>query len=70
MGSEVTMGYEAESRAIAPGGSAIVFIWAFSPSPIEMGHIEAVISTSAFSATVSSVQKESSFESKGIYIDI
>lgn len=58
-------GYEAESRAIAPGGSAVVFVWGFSPSPLEVGHIEACISTSAFSATVSSIQKESCLEPKG-----
>jgi hypothetical protein len=31
---ESATGYESESRAIAPGGSAVVFIWAFNPSPI------------------------------------
>jgi hypothetical protein len=64
MGSVAT-GYEVESRAIMPQGSVVVFIWAFSPSPIEIGHLKACISTAAFSATVASTQRESCCEAKG-----
>jgi hypothetical protein len=64
IGSEAT-GYEMESRAIMPGGSAVVFLWAFSPSPIEIGHLKANINTAAFSVTIASTQRESSCESRG-----
>lgn len=64
MGSAATK-YETESRAIMPNGSALVFIWAFLPSPIEIGHLKANINTAAFSATVASTQRESSCEGKG-----
>ena len=64
IGSEAT-GYEMESRAILPGGSAVVFLWAFSPSPIEIGHLKANINTAAFSVTIASTQRESSCESRG-----
>ena len=64
IGSEAT-GYEMDSRAIWPGGSAVVFLWAFSPSPIEIGHLKANINTAAFSVTIASTQRESSCESRG-----
>lgn len=64
MGSTAT-GYELESRSIMPNGSALVFIWAFLPSPIEIGHLKANINTAAFSATVASTQRESYCEGKG-----
>ena len=50
-----------------PGGSAVVFIWAFSPSPIEIGHLKALISTAAFTTTVASTQRESCLEAKGSF---
>jgi hypothetical protein len=52
-------------RVIMPGGSALIFIWAFSPTPLEHGHLKASISTAAFSATVASVQRDSSCEARG-----
>ena len=64
IGSDAT-GYETESRAIMPGGSAVVFLWAFSPSPIEIGHLQANINTAAFSVTIASTQRESCCESRG-----
>ena len=48
-----------------PGGTALVLLWAFSPSPIEIGDLKAFINTAAFTATVASTQRESSCESKG-----
>jgi hypothetical protein len=48
-----------------PGGSAVVFVWAFSPSPMEIGHLKACISTAAFSVTVASTQRESTCEARG-----
>ena len=51
-----------------PGGSVVVFIWAFSPSPIEIGHLEAQISTAAFFATIASTQRETRCEAKGGFI--
>ena len=45
-------GYETESRAIMPGGSVVVFLWAFSPSPIEIGHLKANINTGLFRSTL------------------
>ena len=50
---------------ISPGGCAVVFLWAFSPSPIETGHLKVCLSTAAFSVTVASVQRESSCEARG-----
>jgi len=64
LGSAST-GYEVESRSIQPDGMAIVFIWAFPPSPIEIGHLKANINTAAFSAIVASTQRESSCEGRG-----
>jgi hypothetical protein len=64
IGSSAT-GYEEESRCIQPDGSVVVFIWAFSPTPIEVGHLKAVINTAEFVATVASTQRESSCESQG-----
>ena len=52
-------------RVIMPGGSALIFVWAFSPTPLETGHLKASISTAAFSATVASIQRESSCEARG-----
>ena len=52
-------------RVIMPGGNALVFLWAFSPSPIEIGHLKACISTAAFAATVASTQRESHCEARG-----
>jgi hypothetical protein len=48
-----------------PGGSVAVFIWAFSPSPIEIGHLEAQINTAAFVAVIASTQRETLCEAKG-----
>ena len=48
-----------------PGGSVLAFAWAFSPTPIDPGHLKAVFSCAAFSATVSSIQKESLCEPCG-----
>ena len=64
MGGDKT-GYETESRSLMPGGCAIVFIWAFLPSPIEIGHLKANINTAAFSITVASTQRESFCEGLG-----
>ena len=64
LGSSSTR-YDKESRAILPDGVAIIFIWAFSPSPIEIGHIKANVNTAAFSATLASTQRESTCEAKG-----
>lgn len=64
LGSSATR-YDKESRAILPDGIAIIFIWAFSPSPIEIGHIKANVNTAAFSATLASTQRESICEAKG-----
>ena len=58
-------GYEAESRAIMPNGAAVVFLWAFLPSPIEIGHLKADVNTAAFSATIASTQRESVCEGRG-----
>jgi hypothetical protein len=58
-------GYEVESRALMPEGIVVIFIWAFTPSPIEVGHLKANINTAAFSATVASTQRESVCEAKG-----
>ena len=57
--------YDRESRAILPDGIAIIFMWAFCPSPIEIGHIKANVNTAAFSATLASTQRESTCEAKG-----
>jgi hypothetical protein len=61
-------GYEAESRCIMPGGAAIVFACAHHPSPIEVGHLKAIIDCPSFTATVASTQRESSCESKGAFL--
>ena len=45
--------------------SAVVFLWAFLPSPIEIGHLKADINTAVFSATVASNQRESVCEGRG-----
>ena len=64
LGSEKT-GFDAESRSILPDGVVVIFMWAFSPSPIEIGNLKANINTAAFWATVSSVQRQSCCESRG-----
>jgi hypothetical protein len=64
LGSNET-GFEADSRVIMPGGSVVIFIYAFSPSPIESGHLKSNISTAAFDATVASNQRDSRVEAKG-----
>ena len=43
----------------------MVFMWAFSPSPLDTGHVKACLSTAAFSATVASLQRESNCEARG-----
>lgn len=58
--------YDVDSRSIQPDGSAIIFIWAFSPSPIESGHILANVHTAEFNVTVSSNLNEASNESRGV----
>eukprot|EP01038_Epipyxis_sp_PR26KG_P007511 gene7511-10233_t len=63
MGSDKT-GYEVESRCIMPMGVALVFIYAFPQSPIEIGHIKANVHTAAFSAVIASTQRETWLESK------
>jgi len=57
--------YDKESKAILPDGVAVIFIWAFSPSPIEIGHIKANVNTVAFSTTLASTQRESVCEARG-----
>lgn len=57
--------YEVDSRCIQPMGSVVIFIWAFSPSPIEIGHLKANVNTVAFDATVASTQRESSLVARG-----
>lgn len=64
LGSSSTR-YDKESKAILPDGVAIIFIWAFSPSPIEIGHIKANVNTVAFSTTLASTQRESICEARG-----
>lgn len=58
-------GYQEESRCIQPGGSVVIFFWAFSPTPIEIGHIKAIINTAEFIVTVASTQIESSCMTQG-----
>jgi hypothetical protein len=67
IGSELT-NYDADSKSIMPNGSVVIYLWAFPPSPIEIGHIKANIYTAAFNATFASTQKESICESKGGFI--
>jgi hypothetical protein len=50
---------------LMPDGVAVIFIWAFSPSPIEIGHIKANVNTVAFSTTLASTQRESVCEARG-----
>jgi hypothetical protein len=64
MGSSGTL-YDSDSRSIMPDGSAVLFIWAFSPSPIEVGHLKANVNTAAFDATIASTQRESTCVAKG-----
>ena len=52
-------------RVIMPGGCALVFAWAFSPTPLDTGHLTVSISTAAFGATVGSMQKDSVCEERG-----
>jgi len=47
------LGYTPESRTLQPGGSLIIFLWGDHPSLFNSGHAKALVSTTAFSATVS-----------------
>lgn len=67
IGSEST-NYDTDSKSIMKNGSVVIYLWAFPPSPIEVGHIKANIYTAAFNATFASTQKESICESKGGFI--
>jgi hypothetical protein len=62
-GSLVT-GYESESRCVMPEGIALVVACGFSPSPIEVGHLKAVIDCPAFRVVIASTQRESACEGK------
>eukprot|EP01033_Poteriospumella_lacustris_P006747 gene6747-4866_t len=64
MGSKQT-GYEAESRILWPRGYVVVVLVAFPQSPLEIGHLKAVIHSAAFTLMVASTQRESSCEAKG-----
>lgn len=64
MGSQAT-GYELESRSVMPEGFVVVFTWAFSPSPIEIGHLKATVYSGGFNVTIASTQRETYCESKG-----
>lgn len=58
-------GYHEASKTILPkDGFVIVFVWAHRPSPIEVGHLNIEISTSAFTALIGSRPRESSCVSK------
>jgi hypothetical protein len=46
-------------------GCAVIFLWAFSPSPIEVGHIKAIVKSAAFDLTVATTLRDSSCESNG-----
>ena len=61
----IETGYQEESRCIQPDGSVVIFLWAFSPTPIEIGHIKAIINTAEFTVTVASTQRESGCVSQG-----
>lgn len=64
LGSDDT-GYEAESRCIQPDGSVVIFMWAFTPTPIELGLIKANIITAEFTATIAGTQRETFCTSYG-----
>ncbi|RYH14193.1 hypothetical protein EON65_34010 [archaeon] len=66
-GSEAT-GYETESRLIRPGGYIVCFIYAYTQSPIEMGHIKAHINTIGCNAYMASTQRETRCEAKGGFV--
>lgn len=61
----VGTGYDLESRSILPDGYAVVLMWAFAPSPIEVGHLKAKFYSAAFDVTIASTQRETSCESRG-----
>ena len=59
-----TVGYYEQSKTLlAKEGFAVIFAWAYSPSPIEIGHINLNLHSSAFSAAIGSRPRESTCSS-------
>ena len=58
-------GYDPDSRSISPKGIVVIFVCAFSPSPLEIGHLKAIIMTPAFTATLGSRRRETKCEGHG-----
>lgn len=56
--------FDPEARTLYSSGIAIVFSWAYSPSPINDGNLKLSIATSAFTAVVASVQSEASIRTE------
>ena len=63
-GSKAT-GYHNRTRLLASGGYCVVFIWANTPSALDVGHFKAKIYSSSFSLTVASTQRETYADRKG-----
>lgn len=49
--------YDTDARSVLPGGWVVVFGWAFSPSPVRLGHLKMHIHTTGFVAEVGSKRK-------------
>eukprot|EP01041_Mallomonas_annulata_P001683 gene1683-3255_t len=57
--------FDEESRSIAPNGVVVLFAYAYSPSPIDVGHVKVLVFTPAFTATLSSRKRDTKCESQG-----
>ena len=63
-GSKAT-GYHNRTRLLASGGYCVVFIWANTPSALDVGHFKAKIYSPSFSLTIASTQRETYADKKG-----
>ena len=60
-------GYCSHSRTIQSQGVLVLFLCAVLQSPLEVGHISMKIDSGAFSAVITSTQRETSCTAKGGY---